>query len=125
MRAETWVSLGACLIGATLPLRRIAPHAAEQPRLLPAAGMVVLPFVLVAGTGWATRADRHAARVVAAVSMLVLVVGLSGWSWAVMDREGNALILTALLFVPAAQLLIWLGGAVISGRRGHMAKPTS
>ena len=117
MRWETWVSLAAGLVGAALPLAWVGPSVVDHPALLPAVGVVVLPFVLVAGTGWSARLDRRAARVTAVVGLLALVVALGGWSWAARDREGVAMILVALLFVPAAQLLIWVGGAVVSGHR--------
>jgi hypothetical protein len=110
MRGETWVLLVACLIGVAVPMVWIAPHLAEYLNLLPAAGVVVFPFALVAGTGWVARADRRGARANDTASVLVLVVGLSGWFCAAQDEEGGALVLTGLLFVPTTQLVIWLGG---------------
>jgi hypothetical protein len=125
MRGETWVSLGACLIGVAVPMAWVAPHLLEHPGLLPAASVVVFPFALAAGTGWVARTDRRAARVNAVVSVLVLIAGLGGWLWAAQEREGIALILVALLFVPAAQLVIWLVGAIVSGHRGRRAEPVA
>ena len=117
MRGETWVSWGASFVGAAIPLSLIGPGVVEDPALVPVAGVVVLPFVLVAGTGWAVRSDRRASRIIAIVGVLVLVIALGGWSWAAQYSEGVAMILVSLLFIPAVQLLIWLGGAVCSGSR--------
>lgn len=117
MRIETWVSLVACLIGVAIPIAWLAPGLVESLRVWLVAGVVVTPFALVAGTAWAVRHDRRASRVTAAVALLVLVIGLGGWWWAAQDRQGIWLLLVGLLFVPAAQLLVWVGGAVLSGRR--------
>jgi hypothetical protein len=117
MRGETWVSLGACLAGAVIPVAWLGPHLLEGFVPWLAAGVCVLPFALVALTAWSVRRDRRAACVAAAVSLLVLAIGLAGWSWAVRDREGGALILAGLLFVPGTQVLVWLAGAVLAGRR--------
>lgn len=122
MRGETWVSLVASLIGIAVPMVWMAPHLAEHLNLLPAAGMVVFPFILAAGTGWVARADRWGARVNATASVLVLVVGLGGWLYAAQDEEGGAVILTGLLFIPASQFMIWFGGAIIAARRGRNAE---
>lgn len=124
MRVETWVSLVVCLLGAAVPLAWVSPHLPERLGLLLAAGVAVMPFAVVAATAWAARTDRRVARVVAVVAALVLAIGLGGWGWAAQDREGFALMLAGLLFVPGAQLLVWLGGAVVAGRRASHAEPS-
>jgi hypothetical protein len=123
MRVETWVSFAACLLGAAVPLAWVSSHLPERLGLLLAAGVAVVPFAVVAATAWAARTDRRAARSVAVVAVLVLAVGLGGWWWAAQDREGFALMLAGLLFVPGVQLLVWLGGAVVCGRRSRQAEP--
>lgn len=119
MRIETVVSLAACLFGAAVPLAWASAHLPARPGLLLAAGVAVVPFAVVAATAWAARTDGRAARVVAAVAVLVLAVGLGGWWWAARDREGFALLLAGPLLVPGTQLLVWLAGAVVSGQRGR------
>jgi hypothetical protein len=123
MRVETWVSLALCLIGAAVPLAWVSPHLPERPELLLAAGVAVMPFAVVAGTAWAARFDRRTARSVVVVVGLVLAIALGGWWWAAQDHEGFTLMLAGLLFVPGAQLLVWLGGAIISGRWARHAEP--
>jgi hypothetical protein len=117
MRTETCLSLALCLIGAAVPLAWLGPGLAESPQAWLVAGIILAPFAAVAGTAWACRRDPRAARVTAAVAVLVLVVAAGGWWWAARDREGWWLLLTALLLVPPAQFLVWVGGAVVSGRR--------
>jgi uncharacterized membrane protein len=123
MRGETWVSLIACLIGAMTPMAWLSPQLHERFELLLPMGVAVLPFSLVAGTAWSARYDRRAARVAAIVSVLVLAIALFGWRWALQDPDGIALILAGLLFVPVSQLLVWLSGAIISGRRNNRPSP--
>lgn len=123
MRMETWVSLAVCLLGAAVPLAWVGPQLPERPGLLLAAGVAAVPFAVVAATAWLVRADRRAARGVAAVAALVLAVGLGGWVWAARDRDESALALTGMLLVPGAQLMVWLGGAVVSGRRAGPTEP--
>jgi hypothetical protein len=117
VRAETWVSLVACLIGAAVPLAwMLGPGLAEG--LLPwvMAGTAVLPLGFVAATAWLVRSDARSSRVVAAVALLDLAIGVGGWAVAATDPEGGSAA-CALFLVPGAQVLTWFGGAILSGRR--------
>lgn len=116
MRREVWVSLIACLIGAVIPLVWLGPHLLEGLPPLFAAVTSVVPFILVTGTAWSVRRDPRASRVLAVVALLVLGVALVGWAWAI-ATDPLWLVPVGLLFVPTAQVLMWLAGAAVSGRR--------
>src|SRR5689334_12730042 len=115
MRVVTWLAFSVCLVGLAVPLVCLRPWPPDRLGLLPVAGIAIAPFAAVAGTAWVVRADRRAARGVVAVAALALAFGLVGWTWAASDSEGFAVLL-ALFVVPPAQFLVWIAGAVFTGR---------
>src|SRR4051812_8168435 len=111
MRLMTWSVFAPCTVGVAVPLAWAAPHLPQLHGFVRLAGAVIaaFPFAVVAATAWVVRDDRRASRVTAAVAWAVLAVGVGGWWWAAQDQLGFGLVLVGLLFVPGAQMLLWLG----------------
>jgi hypothetical protein len=112
-----WLTLLACLLGAAVPVAYFGPAPLDTPFAWLVTGLSLVPYLLVGGTAWVARRDRQASVALAVVAVTNLLIGLAGWAWAFADREGGALLIVPF-GIPLAQLLAWLAGAVVAGRRG-------
>jgi hypothetical protein len=116
MRIETATSLAICVLGASIPLTWVSTQVPIRLGMIAVSIAAVIPFGIVAATAWAVRKDVRASRVTVVVAGLVLGIGIGGWA-SVPEGDPFTLMLVGLLLVPPVQVLVWIAGALVSGRR--------
>lgn len=124
--ALSWIVCGFGLLAPVGYLYRWLPEKLQQaqdaarPELVRVVAIAAISsgvYVLVAGSAWVVRKEQRRSTVLAVVAVLVLAPGLVGWAYSAgVTREAEQ---SACLFViTGVQLLVWLGGSLVSGGGG-------